>query len=102
MADPALSIVEDASSAARVVADREEELIRGRPNAVLALPTGRAPRRLYDLLAERYRADRIDFRSARTFNLDEWVGVGRRAPGSYAAFMDEHLFSRVNLRPENR
>src|SRR6185312_15367162 len=36
-----------------------------------------------------------------TFNLDEWVGADWSSPGSYAAFMDEHLFSRVNLEPRN-
>ncbi|MGH2458393.1 MAG: glucosamine-6-phosphate deaminase [Chloroflexota bacterium] len=102
MLNPALSIAEDPSGAAQVVADLLEDLIRVRPDASLALPTGRTPLRLYDELAERYRAGRIDFRAARAFNLDEWVGVTGNAPGSYARFMNEHLFSRVNLAPTRR
>ena len=101
MPNPALLIVEDASRAARVVADLLENVIRARPEAVLALPTGQTPLRLYDELAERYRVGRIDFHRVRTFNLDEWVGVDPDSAGSYARFMDEHLFSRVNLEPRN-
>lgn len=101
MPNPALSIVEDAPRAARVVADLLENVIRSRPDAVLALPTGRTPLRLYDELAERNRVGRIDFHRVRTFNLDEWVGANRDSAGSYARFMDEHFFSRVNLQPRN-
>src|SRR5579884_4063095 len=98
---PTLLVAGDAGEAARLVADLVEELIRKRPDAVLALPTGRTPLPLYDELARRYRAGRIDFARVRTFNLDEWVGIRPDSPSSYAAFMREHLFSRVNIRPEN-
>ncbi len=101
MAAPALTIVEDAAQGARVVADWIEDLVRSRPDAVLALPTGRTPLPLYDELANRYSIGRIDFGRVRTFNLDEWVGLRPGSPGSYAAFMTQHLFSRVNVRPEN-
>lgn len=101
MASPSLTIVADAATGARVVADRIEDLIRSRPDAVLALPTGRTPLPLYDELTDRCRSGRIDFGRVRTFNLDEWIGLRPGSPSSYAAFMAEHLFSRVNFRPEN-
>jgi glucosamine-6-phosphate deaminase len=101
MPSPALTVAADATESARIVADRIESLIRSRPDAVLALPTGRTPLPLYAELARRYRAGRIDFARVRTFNLDEWVGIRPGSPGSYAGFMREHLFSRVNIRPEN-
>jgi glucosamine-6-phosphate deaminase len=37
----------------------------------------------------------------RTFNLDEFEGLPPDHPGSFRAFMHEHLFSRVPLRPEH-
>lgn len=98
---PKLSIVPDPVAAARLAADRIELLIQSRPDAVLLLPTGRTPLPLYGELVRRYRAGRIDFGQMRTFNLDEWVGVRPDEPGSYAGFMRAHLFSQVNLRPEN-
>jgi glucosamine-6-phosphate deaminase len=53
----------------------------------------------YQELVARYRAGRVDFSRATTFNLDEFVGVPASDPGSYRAFMQRHLFEHVNLRP---
>lgn len=69
------------------------------PSIVLGLPTGRTPIRLYHELGTLQRNGQADFSSATTFNLDEFVGVTPEHPGSYHAFMREHLFSRVNLNP---
>jgi glucosamine-6-phosphate deaminase len=69
------------------------------PALVLALPTGRTPIRLYHELGTLHRNGQADFSHATTFNLDEFVGVAADHPGSYRAFMHEHLFSRVNLHP---
>lgn len=41
-----------------------------------------------------------DFGEATTFNLDEYMGVGPEDPGSYAHYMQEHLFRHVNLSAE--
>ena len=101
MSYPRIIAVTDAPEVAIRAADYVEELIARRPDAVLVLPTGRTPVALYRELKHRYAAGRIDFSRVRTFNLDEWVGVAIDEPGSYAGFMAEHLFSRVNLRPEN-
>ena len=42
----------------------------------------------------------IDFARATTFNLDEFLGIPSSHPGSYRSFMQQHLFSRVNLSPQ--
>lgn len=62
----------------------------------LGLPTGRTPVALYGRLA----AAGLDWSRVRTFNLDEFTSLAPGAPGSFRAFMDRHLFTRVNLRPE--
>jgi glucosamine-6-phosphate deaminase len=71
------------------------------PGAVIGLPTGRTPLALYAELIERTRAEQIDWSDVRTFNLDEFVGLGAGDPGSYRSFMERHLFRHVNIRPEN-
>ena len=43
---------------------------------------------------------KADFARATTFNLDEFAGIDGDHPGSYRVFMREHLFSRVNLPPD--
>lgn len=102
MSGPAVRVAASPSEVATLAADVVQEQIRAKPNAVLALPTGRTPLPLYDELAARYRAGRIDFSRTRVFNLDEWVGVPPEALGSYARFMEDYFYSRVNVRPENR
>jgi glucosamine-6-phosphate deaminase len=64
---------------------------------VLGLPTGRTPIPFYEALVAMYRAQRVDFSRATTFNLDEFVGVRPDDDRSYRAFMQRHLFDHVNL-----
>jgi len=68
---------------------------------VLGLPTGRTPIPLYAELVRMYRAGRVDFARATTFNLDEFIGVPARDERSYNAFMRAHLFAHVNLSQRN-
>lgn len=70
-------------------------------DSVLGLATGSTPIPAYEMLVQWYDRGVIDFDRVRTFNLDEYVGIDHKNPLSYHAFMQEHLFSKVNLRPEN-
>ena len=70
-------------------------------DSVLGLATGSTPIPAYEMLVQWYQRGVIDFDRVRTFNLDEYVGIDHKNPLSYHAFMQEHLFSKVNLRPEN-
>ena len=77
------------------------DTIQQRPSVVLGLPTGRTPIALYDELVRVTGEEAVDWRDVRTFNLDEFVGLGADDSGSYRRFMDERLFQRVNMRPEH-
>ncbi len=70
-------------------------------DSVLGLATGSTPIPAYAMLVSWYERGVIDFDRVRTFNLDEYVGIDPQSPASYHYFMHEHLFSKVNLRPEN-
>ena len=70
-------------------------------DSVLGLATGSTPIPAYEMLVQWYGRGVIDFDRVRTFNLDEYVGIDHKNPLSYHAFMQEHLFSKVNLRKEN-
>ena len=75
--------------------------IREKPDCVLGMSTGSTPIPVYALLAAMHQRGELDFSSVRTFNLDEYVGLGPNHPASYRQFMQEHLFGKVNVRPEN-
>ncbi len=85
--------------AARALARQVARDLRERPSMVLGLPTGRTPVPLYAELASLYAMGEVDFSQASTFNLDEFMGLSADDPRSYRAFMERHLFGRVNLQP---
>jgi glucosamine-6-phosphate deaminase len=85
---------EDASHAAAAAV--AAQLLR-KPASVLGLPTGRTSLAVYDELARMYAAGGADFSEAHTFNLDEFVGLRSSDQASYCAFMQKHLFTRINL-----
>ena len=57
--------------------------------------------RVYGHLVRMHKEDGLDFSRCRTFNLDEYVGLGANDPNSYHHYMKEHLFRHVNIDPRN-
>jgi len=72
-----------------------------KPNLVLGLATGRTMESVYQLLVTMYEDDGLDFSLARTFNLDEYVGLPPEDRNSYRFYMNRHLFHRVNVDLRN-
>ena len=68
-----------------------------KPDSVLGLATGSTPVGTYSQLIEYYRQGDLDFSRVRTVNLDEYRGLPRTDPQSYYYFMQEHLFSHINI-----
>src|SRR4051812_19946730 len=85
------------TGAARALARHISRCVTTNPRLVLGLPTGRTPIPLYAELAALFDAGTVDFSRASTFNLDEFVGIAPTDPRSYRAFMQRHLFGRINL-----
>ena len=82
--------------AARIVA----RLLRGKPDAVLALPTGSTPRGIYAELVRQHRDEGLSFARASAFNLDEYVGIPADPPGAFRRALREALSLHVDLPPE--
>jgi glucosamine-6-phosphate deaminase len=95
-----VSVFKDERTLARTLAAHIAQSLAEKPDLVLGLPTGRTPIRLYHELGAMHAKGQIDFARATTFNLDEFLGIPSSHPGSYRSFMQEHLFSCVNLSPE--
>ncbi len=94
-------IVEDRADAERAIAAEIAQLIRAKPDAVLGLPTGKTPVGVYRELARSHRDEGLDFSRVRTFNLDEYWGIGSDHEASFARAMRTMLFDHVNLSPRN-
>lgn len=76
-------------------------LLNTKPNAVLGLATGSTPLGLYKELVRMHREEGLDFSQVTTFNLDEYVGLGKDHSQSYHHFMHENLFQHINIAPQN-
>lgn len=72
-----------------------------KPDSVIGLATGSSPIGLYKNLIERYEKGDLDFSKVKTVNLDEYKGLGGDHPQSYRYFMNEYLFSGINIPIEN-
>ena len=68
-----------------------------KPNCVLGLATGSTPIGTYKQLVEWYNKGDLDFSEVTTVNLDEYKGLNRDNDQSYYYFMNENLFSKVNI-----
>lgn len=88
-------------SAARLVEQIIAGELRRNHSLVLGLATGRTMEGVYKLLVKSHRENDLDFSLCRTFNLDEYVGLPPGDPHSYRYYMNERLFSQVNLDPRN-
>ena len=85
----------------KIAADIVSQQLKDKPDSVLGLATGSTPLGLYAELVERNKKGEIDFSQVKTFNLDEYKGLAKTHPQSYYYFMFKHLFSKVNIQPEN-
>ena len=83
--------------AAEIVADQ----INKKKDSVLGLATGSSPIGLYDILVDKYNAGQLSFKDITTVNLDEYVGLEGTNENSYRYFMNQHLFSKVDINIAN-
>lgn len=72
-----------------------------KPDAVLGLATGSSPVGTYQKLIAWHQAGHLDFSEITSVNLDEYVGLDGSNPQSYRYFMEQNLFSQINIKTEN-
>lgn len=97
----------DYNELSRYAAEVIASLIKTNPDCVLGLATGSTPIGTYRHLIKMHREEGLDFSRVKTFNLDEYLGIGMalekpyNMDQSYARFMHEELFKHVNIKKEN-
>ena len=95
-----VTVLGSSDAVAFALAERVASTLRAKPDAVLGLASGRTPVDGYAEMQRLHAAGEMDWSRASTFNLDEFAGIEASHPGSFRTFMEDHLFSGVNLRPE--
>lgn len=66
----------------------------------LGLATGGTPEETYTRLAEKANKSNQSFSHVNTYNLDEYVGLAPEHPNSYRYYMDQHLFTKIDIPKE--
>ena len=92
-----IRVFQSAETVARWLAEDVARSIVSKPDAVLGLPAGKTPTLFYRHLIRLYTAHRVDFARVTTFNVDEFLGLGRQDAASYRQFMRAQLFDHINI-----
>ncbi|MFV9510858.1 glucosamine-6-phosphate deaminase [Tepidibacillus sp. LV47] len=71
--------------------------VKKKPNSVLGLATGETVLGTYAALVYDHRQHRTSYQYIQTVNLDEYIGLGPNHPNSYRYYMNEHLFSHIDI-----
>jgi len=72
-----------------------------KPESVLGLATGGTPLGMYKELINLYNKKEIDFKLVKTFNLDEYFGIGKENDQSYYYYMINNFFKFIDLPEKN-
>ena len=86
-----------AAQIATLIKDKQAK----KENCVLGMATGSTPILLYKELVRLHKEEGLSFKNVITINLDEYYPIHKTAYQSYWSFMHRHLFSQVDIQPEN-
>jgi glucosamine-6-phosphate deaminase len=93
--------VKDYRELSEYACNQIESVVQSTPHAVLGLATGGTPLGTYREMIKGFEERNVDYRYVSTFNLDEYIGLGRDHPQSYYDYMMNNLFNHINVSPEN-
>ena len=75
--------------------------LKEKKNSILGLATGSTPIGLYKELIKAYENGEISFKDVKTFNLDEYYPIYKSNDQSYDYFMNDNLFSHIDIDKAN-
>jgi len=100
-----VTIYANKAEASLAVAARIAALIRKKQgngeHTVLGLATGVTPIGVYAELVRLHKEEELSFNDVITFNLDEYYPMKPTSVQSYVTFMNENLFSHIDIDPNN-
>ena len=70
-------------------------------STVFGMATGGTPEGFYKKLVAAYKAGEVSFKQAKSFNLDEYIGINPANEASYHYYMDYNLFNHIDMKREN-
>lgn len=96
-----IRIFKTAQEASVAGADVIAGVLAAKKDMIMGLATGSTPVPMYREMARRCDAGEMDFSAARSFNLDEYIGLPETHDQSYRYFMNDNLFNHINIDKAN-
>src|SRR5699024_2382869 len=93
--------VNDYEAMSKKAVEMLADVVNNGRKPVLGLATGSTPKRMYEILIERYQNKDLCFEDVISFNLDEYVGLGPDHCESYQSYMNEQLFEQIDILKQN-
>jgi glucosamine-6-phosphate deaminase len=90
-----------AEAVARRAAALFTDAVRSKPGLVVALPTGRTPIAMYEMLARLRQSGELDPAKVTCFNLDE-VLLPKEMPQTFFQFMTRHAWEPLGIAADRR
>lgn len=90
-------ICEDQATAVARTAAEIIQQVQSRSASVLGLATGHTMDAVYASLVAGHDTGQVGFSQVRSFNLDEYIGLGPDHPQSFAQYMAHAFFDRVDI-----
>ena len=87
--------------ASKIAAGIITDAVKKNPKIVLGLATGSTPVPMYDEMAKAVKAKKVSYKTVRTWNLDEYVGLPGTHDQSYRYFMNKNLFEKIDIKISN-
>lgn len=84
-------------SGAEIIRDQ----INGKKDSILGLATGSTPVGMYKELSIMVEKGEVSFKDVKSVNLDEYYPISPDNDQSYRYFMNENLFSHIDIKMEN-
>lgn len=78
-----------------------KKVLAEKPDAVIGFATGNTPLPLYEKMVADHKQNGTSYAKVKAFNLDEYVGVDPKDKASFARFMHDNLFSKIDIDPAN-
>jgi glucosamine-6-phosphate deaminase len=98
-------VYENSAAGSKSVAKEIADLIREKQSknelCILGLATGSSPKSLYAELVRLHKEEALSFKNVVSFNLDEYYPMEPDSINSYVRFMNELLFSHIDILLEN-
>ncbi|MCM1195219.1 MAG: glucosamine-6-phosphate deaminase [Corallococcus sp.] len=94
-------VVDNYDEMSAAAADIIYDVVQSNPEATLGLATGSTPIGCYELLADFCARKKLSFKKVKAVNLDEYVGLRAEDKQSYAYFMRQNLFDKVDIDRRN-